>query len=663
MKRVLLVTSAFLACLLGAWQSAFGGSPNPYMWISKVTIDTVSLTTPSRVTVEVAGGSRGGLTDVSAWIDTGQGYRISSQPAVRTDTLRRGSTFSFVGVIQATAKGTWHVQVEAKGMLRDGTIGTGKDGLYILLSDTLDRAMTGAEYILLQSPYGKTTWRPKPDKVIQGRPGPVAKPGHHGSVGDTCSTIPKAAKVIDTTRSKKAKPAPADSSTKKDSTTKKVSGTFDVTGYLSYHDPRDPQGWLKPARNVDVEVWNDGQYDTPPSADVLLATGITDWYGCYSFWWLDNSDGDGTADPFIIWRSDNSVWEVRRPSGGDIYKWYSQVIQNVEDNSTVDFGDHPIESYPGAMWCFQYMNEGWGVAEDVGPHPGFVSCIWPIVGTYDFHLNGSIYMTELDADAIDLVNHEYAHALMYQKYGASWPVACNPDSQYINYAYCESFGWTEGWAYFFPLVVTNDHTYDYELSTGSHCNLEIPPTGLDSLDWGPGCPGRVAGALLDLWDTNNDGLDQNSAHTVSFETLYTWGIQSHRDSTFYQYWSYLRNNELNTQQIALGLKSIANNTIHFDCTFCGDANNDGSVDISDVVFLIAYIFSTGRAPGDCNYAKGRGDANGDGRADISDVVYLIARVFSGGKAPHCQGMAQLTHCLEDGGWVHFPASGVPTVLS
>jgi plastocyanin len=72
------------------------------------------------------------------------------------------------------------------------------------------------------------------------------------------------------------------------------------------------------------------------------------------------------------------------------------------------------------------------------------------------------------------------------------------------------------------------------------------------------------------------------------------------------------------------------------CTSCGDANSDGSVDISDVVFLIAHIFSGGAAPGFCNYAKGKGDANGDGSVDISDAVYLIARIFSGGGAPHCK---------------------------
>jgi hypothetical protein len=74
----------------------------------------------------------------------------------------------------------------------------------------------------------------------------------------------------------------------------------------------------------------------------------------------------------------------------------------------------------------------------------------------------------------------------------------------------------------------------------------------------------------------------------------------------------------------------------FGCTSCGDANSDGSVDISDCVFLVAHIFSRGASPGWCNYAKGRGDANGDGSVDISDVVYLIARIFSGGACPHCK---------------------------
>jgi hypothetical protein len=61
----------------------------------------------------------------------------------------------------------------------------------------------------------------------------------------------------------------------------------------------------------------------------------------------------------------------------------------------------------------------------------------------------------------------------------------------------------------------------------------------------------------------------------------------------------------------------------------GDANGDGTVDISDVVYLIAYIFSGGSPPSPLL----AGDANCDSMVDISDVVYLIAYIFSGGLAP------------------------------
>lgn len=65
---------------------------------------------------------------------------------------------------------------------------------------------------------------------------------------------------------------------------------------------------------------------------------------------------------------------------------------------------------------------------------------------------------------------------------------------------------------------------------------------------------------------------------------------------------------------------------------CGDANGDGGVDISDPIFLIAYIFSAGPAPEPFEY----GDVNCDTTIDISDAVYLISYIFSGGAAP-CAG--------------------------
>jgi hypothetical protein len=63
----------------------------------------------------------------------------------------------------------------------------------------------------------------------------------------------------------------------------------------------------------------------------------------------------------------------------------------------------------------------------------------------------------------------------------------------------------------------------------------------------------------------------------------------------------------------------------------GDANGDASIDISDAVWLIAFIFAGGSAP--TPYAVCSGDANCDCAVDISDVVYLISYIFSGGSVP------------------------------
>jgi hypothetical protein len=62
-----------------------------------------------------------------------------------------------------------------------------------------------------------------------------------------------------------------------------------------------------------------------------------------------------------------------------------------------------------------------------------------------------------------------------------------------------------------------------------------------------------------------------------------------------------------------------------------DFNNDGTIDISDAVAGIRYIFSGGEPPEPVEAM----DANCDGLNDISDVTYLIAFIFGGGPAP-CQ---------------------------
>jgi hypothetical protein len=67
----------------------------------------------------------------------------------------------------------------------------------------------------------------------------------------------------------------------------------------------------------------------------------------------------------------------------------------------------------------------------------------------------------------------------------------------------------------------------------------------------------------------------------------------------------------------------------FTVYLSGDADGSDTVDISDAVYIIAYIFSGGSAP----VPLAAGDLNCDYGVDISDVVYLISYIFSGGPPP------------------------------
>ncbi len=66
-----------------------------------------------------------------------------------------------------------------------------------------------------------------------------------------------------------------------------------------------------------------------------------------------------------------------------------------------------------------------------------------------------------------------------------------------------------------------------------------------------------------------------------------------------------------------------------DCTLRGDMNCDGAVGISDMTYLVAYLFSGGPEP--CLLAHG--DVNDDAAVNIADMTYMVDFLFLGGPAP------------------------------
>ncbi len=84
-------------------------------------------------------------------------------------------------------------------------------------------------------------------------------------------------------------------------------------------------------------------------------------------------------------------------------------------------------------------------------------------------------------------------------------------------------------------------------------------------------------------------------------------------------------------QLGAGLLDLGSGLDLSSELFCGDADGNGSFDIADVTFLLAYIFGGGSPPD----ILVEGDPDGSGAINIGDVVYSVDRIFIGGPEPVC----------------------------
>jgi hypothetical protein len=69
-----------------------------------------------------------------------------------------------------------------------------------------------------------------------------------------------------------------------------------------------------------------------------------------------------------------------------------------------------------------------------------------------------------------------------------------------------------------------------------------------------------------------------------------------------------------------------------DPFICGDANDDGRVNVADINYLINYVFWNGPPP----YQYYTGDVDGDWDIDVGDIVYLYNTMFKFGPPLSCQ---------------------------
>ena len=89
-----------------------------------------------------------------------------------------------------------------------------------------------------------------------------------------------------------------------------------------------------------------------------------------------------------------------------------------------------------------------------------------------------------------------------------------------------------------------------------------------------------------------------------------------------------------TGNVTMRVTSRTNPNLSDSITFTlyvrrGDANGDGKTTVSDVVFLVNYLFKGGPVP----VPLESGNANCDTKVTVSDVVYLVNYLFKGGPPP------------------------------
>jgi hypothetical protein len=64
---------------------------------------------------------------------------------------------------------------------------------------------------------------------------------------------------------------------------------------------------------------------------------------------------------------------------------------------------------------------------------------------------------------------------------------------------------------------------------------------------------------------------------------------------------------------------------------CGDADNNGIVNILDTTFLISFLYNDGPAP----QSTWAADPDGTGTINILDITYLIDYLYMDGPEPMC----------------------------
>lgn len=311
-------------------------------------------------------------------------------------------------------------------------------------------------------------------------------------------------------------------------------GQMIAKGHWYYHDS---SATLQPLSNALVQL-----YDSNLNGEEFLGATFTQSNGYWEIGPFSSAGPDGKRHLLARVRTENAergIW-VKTP-GGDTYYWQSATI-DCELDGWVDFGLLKVPNSSAnkpAVWVFLTLNQGWAYFPT---NPGNITAVWaptfdPPCGMCFDPRSNKILLASDAPSSPDAILHEFAHNVMFNVYG-SWlpPVETACGDHWFTKASGPNCAWVEGWAEFFPLAVFPDNVFSY---LGHYeIDLETPTWGtfdpIQQRPWDNGdrVEGRVAGALLDIFDTSNEGTDQISDNFGNI-----WDVVSHvRNIAFKEFW-------------------------------------------------------------------------------------------------------------------------------
>lgn len=388
-------------------------------------------------------------------------------------------------------------------------------------------------------------------------------------------------------------------------------GTVTVTGrWLYYFNATH----TLPVILASVQIYNLEQDGLHPVGNTVL----TDGNGYFNSGQISNNDGHGNRLDIVVGvYAVSSAAAVKNPSTNSYYCNYTSTVWINCPDGTLNVGDlNTSYVQRGAWWIYsvQYgLVKGWlYLYNTVGYNTPQVTAFWPYGDWPKYWTNATIHLPDWACWWSDIMLHEYGHHVMNSLYGYIPPCM---QQHSINLQSDNTTAWAEGWADFYPLAVYNKPIFTW--SNGTHyanINLETPTWYSTGWDDGDKVEGRVAGALWDIFDSQNDNTPWYYNHlSDGFQRI--WSIM-HTTScdTFREFWQarnitgYLRNDTL---------MAIFQNTI--DCRGPGDVDASCHVDMADISLVIDAFMTT---KGDPGFDK-RCDLNNDDSVDMADINIVI----------------------------------------